>query len=336
MCSKEAGTIANDITVYEQLSKHREELMGLSILWVVLFHFPIECTGVLKYMQLLGYGGVDIFLLLSGMGIYTSLSRNSVTTYIRNRLLRIVPSWWLYLLVYTILKKYILRWEISPKGIVAAALFSGYWTGLPDQGNWYVYMIILLYISAPFFYLLLSESKRRKKNLLLILGISFLISLSFSFAGEKWLMPFSRVPIFVLGMYIASDKEVIKIVKNTYFLCGLISALGVVTEILLYTRLGEQKMYEYGLWWYPFFFIAPSITILVSVIFERAGRTIIPVRVLLRLLGRASLEVLLVSEFCFVYYSDSCNPGLLTALAIGIAVMVQKILDATKKVFVHD
>lgn len=62
---------------YAGLSKYRSELMGVAMLWVMLFHAYGLKLGVplLDQIKALGFGGVDVFLLLSGMGQYVSLSK---------------------------------------------------------------------------------------------------------------------------------------------------------------------------------------------------------------------------------------------------------------------
>ena len=54
---------------YSVLSKYRSELMGAAMLWVMLFHaadltFPIPG---LDLFRAAGFGGVDIFILLSAI-----------------------------------------------------------------------------------------------------------------------------------------------------------------------------------------------------------------------------------------------------------------------------
>lgn len=62
---------------YQLLSRYRPELMGAAMLWVMLFHAYEFHFGVplLDAVKALGFGGVDVFILLSGMGIYVSLSK---------------------------------------------------------------------------------------------------------------------------------------------------------------------------------------------------------------------------------------------------------------------
>lgn len=60
---------------YILLSKYRSKLMEIFMLWVMLFHtcrfqFKIPILDIIKEQ---GFGGVDIFILLTGMELYISL-----------------------------------------------------------------------------------------------------------------------------------------------------------------------------------------------------------------------------------------------------------------------
>ena len=73
-----------------------DELKGLAILLVVLYH----AGGVLVWQNLLhGDLGVDIFVILSGIGL--TLSARTATeptvTFMRRRLVRIMPAYWIAL-----------------------------------------------------------------------------------------------------------------------------------------------------------------------------------------------------------------------------------------------
>ena len=83
------------------LSSYRGALMGVAIIWVMLYHLGDIDVSVIRVIFGVGYGGVDIFLFLSGFGLYFSLSKkeNSLTRYYKKRFCRVLPEFWLYLLV---------------------------------------------------------------------------------------------------------------------------------------------------------------------------------------------------------------------------------------------
>lgn len=69
--------------------------MGVSMMLVVLFHsgFELSAVPILSLLKQWGDIGVDMFLLMSGMGIYHSLNKKPDTAaYIRNRFRRILPA----------------------------------------------------------------------------------------------------------------------------------------------------------------------------------------------------------------------------------------------------
>ena len=58
------------------LSSYRGALMGIAIIWVMLYHLGNIDVSVISVIFGVGYGGVDIFLFLSGFGLYFSMSKS--------------------------------------------------------------------------------------------------------------------------------------------------------------------------------------------------------------------------------------------------------------------
>lgn len=70
-----------EINRLQIVSDYRQELMGISAIGIILCHMPFYCTelpGIVKSLFLLGDYGVDMFLLLSGLGIWTSLASSKI------------------------------------------------------------------------------------------------------------------------------------------------------------------------------------------------------------------------------------------------------------------
>ena len=82
-----------NIYKYNILSKYRTELMGIAILWVMFFHLSIDINNrILNLIKTIGYGGVDIFLMISGLGLYYAYKKNNnIKLFYKRRLLRLLP-----------------------------------------------------------------------------------------------------------------------------------------------------------------------------------------------------------------------------------------------------
>ena len=84
---------------YGLISKYRALLMGVAILLILFCHLDVsqshhsvEHTRLAGILQT-GSVGVDIFLFLSGIGLYYSYTKNKLPywTFEKKRLLRIIP-----------------------------------------------------------------------------------------------------------------------------------------------------------------------------------------------------------------------------------------------------
>lgn len=97
---------------WDILSRYKGELMGISIFWIVVFHLigqkllklPPYLTG-LSGILYHGNLGVDIFLLLSGMGLYYSCKKNfEVGLFYKKRIKRIFVPYLFISIGYWILR----------------------------------------------------------------------------------------------------------------------------------------------------------------------------------------------------------------------------------------
>ena len=56
------------------ISARRSGLFGAAILWIMLFHSSMEIAWEpLHLIKATGYAGVDVFLFLSGIGLFYSM-----------------------------------------------------------------------------------------------------------------------------------------------------------------------------------------------------------------------------------------------------------------------
>ena len=58
------------------ISRYRGELMGLAMLFIVLFHVALPRSDAFYGLRRMGNIGVDMFLFLSGVGLWFSWTRD--------------------------------------------------------------------------------------------------------------------------------------------------------------------------------------------------------------------------------------------------------------------
>ena len=76
------------------ISRYRGELMGAAMLFIILFHVALPRENAFFGLRRMGNVGVDMFLFLSGIGLWFSWMKNpSAKHFFIRRYLRIYPAW---------------------------------------------------------------------------------------------------------------------------------------------------------------------------------------------------------------------------------------------------
>ena len=186
------------------VNKFRRELMGFAIIWVMIFHClsdHIKALGipVLSFLSKQGDLGVELFLFLSGIGLFYSMSKNeAVLPFYRRRINRVIIPWLIISCPYWILKSIIVDHD-------GAMVFLENWSGVSlwTKGVttvWYISLIVVLYFLYPFIYRL---QKKNSLFIALIMGCLFAVNIvmlttvpDFYASRER---AFTRMLIFFLG-----------------------------------------------------------------------------------------------------------------------------------------
>jgi peptidoglycan/LPS O-acetylase OafA/YrhL len=148
-----------------------EGLKGVAILLVILWH----SVGVLNLpFNMHGDEGVDIFLMLSGFGLTLSMYDESFLSFFKRRLLKLVPSYWLSLLIVVFLSHFLAKDTVHGiKDILYHVLFlhifSPKYLFSINMSWWFMGIIFPLY---ALFYLLKPLIKKGLSGLIFIIGIS--------------------------------------------------------------------------------------------------------------------------------------------------------------------
>lgn len=278
------------------ISAYRSYIMGFSILWITVFHSSLSIQNpILRTIKLLGYGGVDFFLFLSGMGLYVSLRKSSdVLAFYKRRLSRLMPSYLVFLVFWFLYKMRHADLTIAQmiKSFLGNIFMTGWANEIPYQFNWYVQALFWFYLLAPCVYALISGTKRRLRTdgLILLSAVCFSLTLVHHFT----LMAVSRIPVFILGMIYADwEKDCSVADRRKAGYCSLVfMVIGFALEIYSMQKC-LPYLKPYGLFWYPFILIAPGFCYAFGRVTKMMDGILFfrPVMSLLRIAGTCSFEI---------------------------------------------
>lgn len=160
----------------DKINQYRKELMGISAIGILAVHAirkEVAIPAILQHILSLGGYGVDIFILLSGIGMAFSTAKISggYWRWYKHRFLRIlVPS------LLIIIPARILLCVLSRESLASIPWFLTtipFWT--QHNGDWFlVFFIIVAYLLAP---LIKKAYDRTRHQLLTTIGICTLFVL---------------------------------------------------------------------------------------------------------------------------------------------------------------
>lgn len=197
---------------WDLISRYRNALFGLSILLIMCFHGGTfhgisrhpAVTAFLPTGNWIYYGsvGVDLFLFLSGMGLYFAMcKRPSLPRFYLKRLKRILIPYIIIGGAYWFFRDIVLR-DNLPRFWEDFSLLSYYTKGTATF--WYIAVILPLYLLAPLF-LGLFRTRFRTPFLFALFLCCIGLSLYLGIYQEDtyWHLEkgLNRIFIFVLGCY---------------------------------------------------------------------------------------------------------------------------------------
>lgn len=281
---------------WDILSHYKSELMGISIFWIVIFHLvgqkflklPLPLTNLSGIVQH-GNIGVDIFLLLSGMGLYYSCKKNFVPKlFYKKRIKRILIPYMFISVGYWALRYIFVEPNIG-HFIADISLYSFWACG--RQIFWFIALLIPLYIIYPLIFII-TESKYALLKLggmvlTVYVGLWILQESDFE-AYKKIEIALTRIPDFIMGSLIgkwAYDKKPLQSGMKLLLFSLSIFALGAF----------DQKEFD-SVNWHAFrvfyFFFGISIAVWIGIILECISCK--KINQMFRWGGEISLELYLV------------------------------------------
>jgi len=278
-----------------RVSRYRDELKGLAMLWIVWFHSGLLLPGLADDLRLLGYGGVDIFLFLMGMGLAYSLQKNAdLRAYLIRRMKKLLPAYLPVVIVWMAVTYPQMGYSaVQAVGGAAGNLFMvGYWLQLDGVYNWFANTVFTFVLIAPAVYAVLVGGKTR--GLVVLLVIAF--GVGAANLGMEQMMPVSRLPIFILGMAFGLWQGGARRTWHTAAYALSFAAGMFLVEFCMHRQ--PWLLIDYGMYWYPFVLITPPLCMALAFGLQKADR-IKRAFAPLRWVGQSSFEIYLLNVWIY-------------------------------------
>ena len=273
--------------MFEKISRFRTELMGFAIIWVILFHSEISIP-ILGNLYRIGYGGVDIFFFLSGLGLFFSFSKNQdVTLFYRKRFTRIFPT---YIIIVLFSMLFLGPFRLTQFLVNVSTI--GYWIN-KSYFEWYIPSLVLFYVTFPLLFKLINRSIGLFFSVILFVTVSLMVMKLQFHLNEKLILFITRIPIFSIGIlwgkWTVEKKQFSKLSTR---LIIILSLLGLIGTVLSNKYVPRPILLNYGLFWYPFIVITPGLCALISYTLDKLKLPFI--NKALAFFGTISLELYLL------------------------------------------
>ena len=323
---------------FSDISRYRGELMGLAMLFVMLFHVAMPKSYAMYGLVRCGNVGVDMFLLLSGIGLWYAWSkRPRVIDFYWRRYIRIYPAWLLMACLFYIpnfMETQGSGYSPNMGHLIANIAFNWSFWRIDDLTFWFIPAIMMLYTISPFYMMLIQRHPMYRW--LPLISVIWCVMV-------QWVIPihqavghleifWSRVPIFLLGINFGS------MVKNRHTIDGqavwMLAAIWILTfGTCLYLeqiRHGHFPLFVERMLYIPF---TITTIMLLNRVFRRLPDK---VNMIFRFVGAVSLEAYLIHSHFVLCYIERMHIGywptfLLTALiTMPLAWLLHKGIEKVK------
>ena len=312
------------------ISRYRSELMGAAMLFIILFHVDLARSDMFYGLRRCGNVGVDMFLFLSGVGLWFSWTKTpSLRHFFSRRYLRIYPAWLVVAALYYV-PPYLhgAGHNKNVADLMGDVLFNWHFWFYDELAFWYVPATMMLYTFSPAYMKLIRRFPVYRWLPVLMVVWCVVV---------QWVTPvnaavghleifWSRVPIFFIGINMGQFvMERRTLPPSSVWLLLLTFALTFGTCLYLeQARHGQFPLFVERMVYIP---LTVTAVMLLNLVFVHVPQWL---NAFLRFVGGVSLEVYLVHVHFVLLHISPYRLGywptaLLTmALALPLAWLLHK------------
>ena len=285
---------------FQLLSAYRSVIMGFAALWIFVFHLSLRLPSTsslffIKFIQRIGFCGVDIFFFLSGYGCIFAIERHSLLSFYNRRVKRLLFPY----LIIAITRASFENWSIDT--FLRNIFGINFYLRNIYSFLWFVPAICTLYVIFPFYFKVIHRLSRPERGIYLTIIILFFLLIFFRSSLRNDLYGFTnRIIVFLCGNCcgIINDKSTFNFDSISWIICcscffvGLyLSYITLYQNVYLIVPVGEAFL--------PTLLMSISLSFLLAGTFEileqyRAGQLLSR---LLTFYGNISFELYTLQEW---------------------------------------
>lgn len=191
--------------ILDMVSRHRTQVMGFAAMWIFIFHVRNEVTvfaglpvigNIDIFFVNIGFNGVDIFLFLSGWGLYHAINKHSLTNFYKRRYRRLI----LPFVAACVAAAAFGEWDVLR--LVKAVTGWTFLTKNVNEPKWFVPAIAIFYLLFPLYHKLFEKAKNKYifTAVVLILWTALTSVLPLVTSRSDIYGVIGRIPVFVIGI----------------------------------------------------------------------------------------------------------------------------------------
>ena len=288
------------------ISRYRGELMGIAMIFIFLFHVALPRSDMFFGLRRVGNIGVDMFLFLSGVGLWFSWMKHpSLKHFFKRRYLRVYPAWFIISCLYYIP-------HFHGGGVRAWVDLIGditinwdFW--LHDELKfWYIPAMMMLYMFAPpYMQLIRRHPVYRWLPVVMILWCILVqyVSPIHNAVGHIEIF-WSRLPIFFIGINMGEAvRRKDKMDGASIWMILIVFAMTLSASIFLEQELhGHFPIYVERMLYIP---LTITTILLLNRVFRRTPKWF---NTIFKFVGALSLECYLIHiHFVLDYIPKTCG-----------------------------
>ena len=195
------------------ISRYRSVLFGISIISIILFHYCEDYVNAFQdgnvdsnliifgYYKMISSLGVEVFIFLSGLGLFYSMSNNSnVIRFYEKRVKRLIVPYIFIGIIFWGVFDLILNKDGIIRFIKDFTFVTFFTEG--QRTIWFIGVIFIFYLVFPLVYKLILSQAGVIKTLILVIGIygiNYSILQLWPNIYDNIEIGIMRFPIFILG-----------------------------------------------------------------------------------------------------------------------------------------